>query len=108
MPIHNFGTTNLNPADMFCRWCKLNFQLLQDQLKSCHFSKVIEAKRKYFYFLYVFLGIIGFRQHPPGIRSRSDVSFRSHIGRDVADHAETSSQRRDWYVNQTDLFEMSL
>ena len=44
----------------------------------------------------------------PGMRRRSDVSFRSHIGRDVADHAETSSQRRDWYVNETDLFETSL
>ena len=45
---------------------------------------------------------------PPGMRRRSDVSFRSHIGRDVVDHAETSSQRRDWYVNEKDLFETSL
>ena len=45
---------------------------------------------------------------PPGMRRRSDVSFRSHIGRDVADHAETSSQRLNWYVNETDLFETSL
>ena len=28
---------------------------------------------------------------PPGMRRRRDVSFRSDIGRDVADHAETSS-----------------
>ena len=42
------------------------------------------------------------------MRRRSDVSFRSHIGRDAAEHAETSSQRRDWYVNDTDLFETSL
>ena len=28
---------------------------------------------------------------PPGTRRRSDFSFRSHIGRDVADYAETSS-----------------
>ena len=28
---------------------------------------------------------------PPGRRRRSDVSFRSHIGPDIADHAETSS-----------------
>ena len=42
------------------------------------------------------------------MRRRSDVSFRSHIGRDVADRAETSSRRRGWYVIETDLFEMSL
>ena len=28
---------------------------------------------------------------PPCMRRRSDVSFRSHIDQDVADHAETSS-----------------
>ena len=27
----------------------------------------------------------------PGMRRRSNVSFRSHMGRDVADYAETSS-----------------
>ena len=30
------------------------------------------------------------------MRRRRDVSFRSHIGRDVADHAETSSRHRSW------------
>ena len=45
---------------------------------------------------------------PPDMRRRSDVSLRSHIGRDVADHAESSSQRRNWYVNETDLLETSL
>ena len=44
----------------------------------------------------------------PNMRRCSDVSFRFHIGWDVADHAETSSQRRNWYLNATDLFEMSL
>ena len=39
---------------------------------------------------------------------RSDVSVRSHIGRDNADHAETSSRRHNRYVNETDLFETSL
>ena len=29
--------------------------------------------------------------NPPCMRRHSDVSFRSHIGRDVADHAKTSS-----------------
>ena len=45
---------------------------------------------------------------PPGMRRRSDVSFRSHKGRDFTDHAKTSSRRRNWYVNETDLFETSL
>ena len=31
---------------------------------------------------------------PPGMRRRSDVSFWSHLGWDVADHIETSSRRR--------------
>ena len=44
----------------------------------------------------------------PGMRRRSDVSFRSHIGRDVADHAETLSWRRNWYMNETDLFKTSM
>ena len=38
------------------------------------------------------------------MRRRSDVSFRSHIDLDVTDHSKTSSQRRNWYVNETDLF----
>ena len=46
--------------------------------------------------------------YPPGMRRRSDVSVRSHISRDVTDHAETSSRRRNRYVNVTDLFETSL
>ena len=45
---------------------------------------------------------------PPGMRRRSNVSIRSHIGQDVADYAETSSQRRNSYVNETDLFETPL
>ena len=28
--------------------------------------------------------------YPPGIRRRSDVSVRSHINREFADHIETS------------------
>ena len=44
---------------------------------------------------------------PHGMRFRSDVSFRSHIDRDFADHAETLSRCSNWYVNETDLFEMS-
>ena len=39
------------------------------------------------------------------MRRRSNVSFRSHIGRDVADYGETSSRRRDCCVNETDLIE---
>ena len=44
---------------------------------------------------------------PTGMRRRSDVSVRYHIDWDVADHAETSSLHRNWYLNETDLFEMS-
>ena len=32
----------------------------------------------------------------------------SHIDRDVPDHAKTSIRRRNWYTNETDLFETSL
>ena len=42
------------------------------------------------------------------MRRLSNVSFRSHIGQDVADHAKTSARRRNWYVNETDLFKTSL
>ena len=35
------------------------------------------------------------RTNPPGMRRCRDVSFRSHIG-------------RNWYVNETDLFEAFL
>ena len=42
------------------------------------------------------------------MKSRRDVAFRSYIGPDVADHANTSSRRRNWYVNETDVFEPSL
>ena len=42
--------------------------------------------------------------YPPGMRRRSDVSFWSHLSWDVADHIETSSRRRYWRVNETDLF----
>ena len=37
------------------------------------------------------IGEEGKRHYPPGMRRRSNVSFMSYIGRDVADHAETSS-----------------
>ena len=43
-----------------------------------------------------------------GMQRRGDTSFRSHIGQDVTNHAEKSSRRRDWYVNETDLLETSL
>ena len=42
------------------------------------------------------------------MRLRSDVSFRSHKGQDVADNAKTSSRLGNWYVNEMDLFETSL
>ena len=46
--------------------------------------------------------------NPPSMKRRRDVAFRSYIGPDVADHAKTSSRRRNWYVNETDVFEPSL
>ena len=65
MLIPNFGvsTTIFIPVNIFCRWYKLNFGLLQDQVKSYHFYERIEAKRQYFYFLYIFLGEIGWKRH---------------------------------------------
>ena len=42
------------------------------------------------------------------MQRHSDISFRSNIGRDVADYAERSSRCRNWYVNETDLFKTSL
>ena len=38
----------------------------------------------------------------------SDLSFRFHIGRDVADHAARSYRRCNWYVNESYLFETPL
>ena len=65
MLILNFGvsTTILNPVQIFCRWYKLNFGLLQGQVKFYHFYEWIESKRQYFYFLYKFIGIIGWKRH---------------------------------------------
>ena len=37
------------------------------------------------------------------MRRRSDVSVRSHIVRDAADHAETLLRCHNRYVNETDL-----
>ena len=48
-----------------------------------------------FYFTFRFIRSCWY---PPSMLRHSDVSFRSHIGRDVADYVKTSSRRRDWYV----------
>ena len=45
--------------DISRRWCKLDFRLLQGQVKSCHFPERIDAWRQYFYILHKFLRIIG-------------------------------------------------
>ena len=65
MPIPNFGvsTTISNPVNIFCKWYKLNFGLTQGQVKLYHFYERIEAKRQYIYFLYIFLGEIGWKRH---------------------------------------------
>ena len=46
--------------------------------------------------------------YPPSMQCHRDVSVSSHISRDVVDHAETPSRRRNRYVNETDLFETFL
>ena len=50
--IPNFGisTAILNTIDISRWWCKLNFGLLRDHVKSCHFPEWIGAGRRYFYF----------------------------------------------------------
>ena len=65
MPITNSGVSTiiLNSVDIFCRWYKLNFRLLQGQVKSYDFYERIEAKRQYFYFLYIFLETIGGKRY---------------------------------------------
>ena len=89
-----------------CNQIQGDLQLLTDQIRlsNCFYFLKIQA---------LCIAIITtqktrFPIYPPGMRRCSDVSFRSHKGRDVADHAKTSSRRRNWYVNETDLFEMSL
>ena len=40
----------------------------------------------------------------PSMRRCRDISFRSHIGWDAVANTETLSRRRNWCVNETDLF----
>ena len=62
-----------------------------------------------FYFIGIFILLcVLILINPPSMKRRRDVAFRSYIGPDVADHAKTSSRRRNWYVNETDVFEPSL
>ena len=51
---------------------------------------------------------MSYTHYLPDIRRRIDVSFRSHIGLDIMDHAEMSWQRRNWCVNEAGLFDMLL
>ena len=66
LAISDFGVSIaiLNPVDIFRRWCKLKFGLLRGHIKSLHFhfTENIYAKRYYSYFLYVFLGITGYKR----------------------------------------------
>ena len=61
----------------------------------------VKAHWKSFFFLFEYRNIwkmkpkYSKRTNPPGMRRCRDVSFRSHIG-------------RNWYVNETDLFEAFL
>ena len=94
---------------------------LEETNRKWHKKQRVQSKKscpaqKFFYVLFSvtqYLFLLSFSWSPdnitpPGMRRRSDVSFRSHIGWDVSDHAKTSSRRRNWYVNETDLFETSL
>lgn len=38
--------------------------------------------------------------HPPGMQRHSDVTFWFHVGCNMADHIEMSSQPRYWYVKR--------
>ena len=59
--ILDFGVSRviLNITGVSRSWCKLNLGPLQRQLQSCYFPERIDVRRQYFYFLYKFLGIIG-------------------------------------------------
>ena len=72
------------------------------------FKKLYEYEYKSTYGLYYLFNQLNEEDYYEPMQRRSNVSFRSHIGRDVADHAKASSRRLNWYVNETDLFETSL
>ena len=59
MLILTFGVSTiiLNPVDISCRWYKLNFGLLQGQVKLYHLFPIC------FNFLYKFLEIIDWKRH---------------------------------------------
>ena len=40
-PDFEVSTANLNPVDIFRRWCKLNFGLLRGHVKSRHFTAIL-------------------------------------------------------------------
>ena len=63
IPTFGVSTTILNPVDISCRWYKLNFGLLQGQVKLYHFYEWIEVKRQFVCFLYKFLEIIDWKRH---------------------------------------------
>ena len=95
-----FKETSLPPQKSF--YSELNFEDISDK-GYLHAQKVwdvfgIRSLGEY-HDLYVQTDTF-----PPGMRRRSDVSFWSHLGWDVADHIETSSRRHYWYVNEMDLF----
>lgn len=49
--------------------------------------------------------LTSWRAIPRCMRCHRDVSFRPHKGWDFVDHAETTSWRGNWYVNETDLLQ---
>ena len=83
-------------------WFELHVVLINFHLQSHEICSVIALASLLFVIILHSLTFL------PGAQRRRDVSVRSHISRDVADHAETLLRRRNKYVNETDLLETSL
>ena len=49
IPNFRVSMTIVNTIDISCRQCKLNFEPLQSQVKSCHFLERRDVRRQYFY-----------------------------------------------------------
>ena len=83
-------------------WFELHVVLINFHLQSHEICSVIALASLLFVIILHSLTFL------PDAQRRRDVSVRSHISRDVADHAETLLRRRNKYVNETDLLETSL
>ena len=85
-------------------WFQIWFQIRSFLQKRCFLG--FYTRYNIYYYSIFDLNYIFYHKtyiYPPDMRRRSDVSFRSHIGGEVAYHAETSSWRSNWYVNETPI-----